>query len=188
MPAEADWNGLPVHLMHLILKKLEAHGYMRFLAVMRLVSKSWRAAVREYPAILGWSVDKLEDVSRLCALMPSMSVIQASSEGREINLQPLSACSQLTLVCLIGEPKMPSDVVCVDLAKLPASAKFVEMVDVKFSNSIFGSSSNPNVTQLNIVNSQNEVEDISLLLGDLPGLQVSCCCIPTTIIFCSARL
>lgn len=173
MSAEASWDALPLHLVHLILRNFEGHGFMRILAVMRLVSKSWHAAVREYPAVLGWSVDELEDVSELCALMPSMSGIQAISEQNEIDLQPLSACSQLTDVSLIGEPKMTSDVVYVDLSNVPLSVRSLAMNCVDFSGPTLSSDSSLNITNLDICDSQNDVEDVSSLLEDLPGLQVS---------------
>lgn len=73
------------------------------IASMRLVSKSWLAAVREHPIIPKHiAVTRADDLKKLCAIMPNMRGVKLSSAVGRINLTPLSALSTLEHLSLGG--------------------------------------------------------------------------------------
>ena len=97
---EADklrWNTLPQHLMDLILDSAEVVGGKKCIASMRLVSRSWLAAVRGHPmkpkAML---LTANHDLVKLCGIMPHMAGLDFNCSKECLDLGPLSAQSSLT--------------------------------------------------------------------------------------------
>ena len=97
------WNTVPLPLMELIIEKLDGFSGNGSLASMRLVSKSWLAAVTAYPGLLSdVEVEKASDMKNLRKIMPNVVGLELSCNNK-INLQPLSALSKLTYLSLAGQ-------------------------------------------------------------------------------------
>ena len=171
MAEKPDWDSLPQHLWHLIMRKLETIGSIKSVAVLRLVSKSLHAAFKEHSAIVDCQILEEGDVARMCALMPQMSAfIGVSERDCWIDLKPLSACSCLEGVSIAGSPY--SSAIIVDLAELPNPLMMLGLHSVSYD--IITLARGPwlaSIEELAISKSNVSSYDDSILLTLLPDLK-----------------
>ena len=160
---------LPVHLMALILQKMDPESDHSKAAHMRLVSKDWRAAFAECPGSTSRTVLHETDLERICALTPSMSQFHITTEGQPIFLAALAGCAQLDTVTVSC---IASEATAVDLRGLPGNVKHLAAYDVYLLPASFSSLTRLSIQTLDL----NFVSNISLelngLLDCLPTLEV----------------
>ena len=89
--------------MSVILDSAEAIGGKKCIASMRLVSKSWLAAVRAHPIKpKHMTLTANQDLVKLCAIMPHIVSLEFDCSGKGLDLSPVSAQSSLTHLSISG--------------------------------------------------------------------------------------
>ena len=89
------WNHLPLELHHMVMRILEKARGLRAILNMRLVSKSWHAAFKDYPGAAMCTINEHSDLSEMCGIMPAMSQLEIRVEGQQLELGHLQACTNL---------------------------------------------------------------------------------------------
>ena len=120
---EDRWEELPQDVLEIVVDKLERASGLRAFLALRLVSKSWKAAVRA--AFTGELEITINDsssaaISRMCRLLPGMSALNIKTCGTSFDLSPVSALSRLVSVDLYNDSISPI-LMRADLESLPAS-------------------------------------------------------------------
>ena len=172
MPRDSLWDTLPQHLMELIIEKLDEPRSRKSKARMRLVSKSWLAAVTAYPGTLKCkSVKQQDELLRLCQLLPNMTGLDLSSKMRKLSLQPLSIASQLSHLSLTGNAK---DLVELDtdISALPKSLRELHIKSICLAPDGFRSLQCVNLTSLSLCSGKSRAGEVWELLQHLPKLKV----------------
>ena len=184
----ANLKLLPLHLKVRILQALGSdHERYKHAAVMRMVSKEFLLAFAECPGHILRGKWKESDLARLSALAPSMTSITLGTRGEPLVLQPLSACTHLERVSIIGfmgEASVGKDKVRnihINFSGVPNSVLALEIrTDAAFIAHGLETFSCPNLQHLLICWSRHEhEEEIKRLINCLSGLQVmirACLC------------
>ena len=122
--SDAKWKSLPQHLMDEFISKLEYEGCEESVANMRLVSKAWNAAVRNYPGKLkDVQIREQRDIEDLCKAMPNMTGLEISSAEEHIKFGPLASLTGLTNLGIeAGEKELH-----LDLSDLPISLRKLQL-------------------------------------------------------------
>ena len=87
--------------MHLVMDHLRGLGGIKEVANLRRVSKGWQKAFEEYRGEAQADLKEGGDMAQLCGLMPSMtdlSLFNVKHKQHNLDMSPVSACSQLTSV------------------------------------------------------------------------------------------
>ena len=175
---------MPQHLMELIIKELHGFNLNRSLACMRLVSKSWLAAVTAHPGNLQLdSVENQRDLLQLCKLLPNMGGLEFSTRRMKLNLKALSTLSGLSHLSLVGV-RGKKEELSADISVLPRSLKELHLKSVHMPPECFQSLQCVDLTSLSLHYGRNEEEDVHELLQHLPKLKVVltfCLCIDKSI-------
>lgn len=118
---------LPQNLMDIILRLLAASGggIITIVSISQ-VCKAWRDAFAAYPAAPELVLDRIDAIAILAKMMPSMSSLDFTAIVKNVDLSPLSACTQLTSLCIeespdIDDPDIPNFALKLDLSDMPAS-------------------------------------------------------------------
>ena len=133
------WISLPQNLMDLILDLAEIVGGRQAIASMRLVSKSWRDAIREHPVTpKPLTINTRSDFVKLCDIIPHMTRLEFSSP-RWLDLRPLSNQSSLTHLCISGTLYFESNP-CgqADLSVLPSNLRSLKLRNIFFLEGSLG--------------------------------------------------
>ena len=89
---------LPLHLLEIIIQYVEQTAGWRSAAVLQLVSTSWRAAYRNYPAKV--DVDLRQgtpsDVQQLRKLLSNMQELTVHTPHENIFMESVGRCNKLT--------------------------------------------------------------------------------------------
>ncbi len=123
---------LPEDLMAIVIGKIYAEGSKNSIGSLRMVSKSWCAAVRECP-LKSWCivVKKSGDLKKLRDIMPKVTELHVSSQEPSVNVCPLSAMTGLTEVSIsdYGSHPRPNNWpgMLVNLSKLPSSLQKLQL-------------------------------------------------------------
>ena len=141
----ATSDDLPIPILEIIIQYVEQDAGWRSAAVLQLVSKSWRAAYRNYPSKV--DVDLRQgapsDVQQLCKLLPNMQELTVNTAHENVILDSISQCSQMTklvvsALCDLEEfSDETGDILCqgdFDLSCLPASLKQLRLSEVSLGD------------------------------------------------------
>lgn len=143
----------------------------RSLACLRLVSKSWLAAVTAHPGNLQLdSVENQRDLLRLCKLLPNMGGLEFSIRRMKLNLKTLSTLSGLSHLSLVGV-RGKKEELSADISVLPKSLKELHLKSVHMPSECFQSLQCVDLTSLSLHYGRNEEEDVHELLQHLPKLK-----------------
>ena len=174
----SDWNHLPQHLVELVLGKLASSIGSSNMAAVRLVSRSWHRAFREYPWQEYTNVSSSIQMEKICRVRPCMvSLYVESKRLGTIKLDCLSSLCHLTSLRLHGRAFHRFDKdeyieTCVELGYLPSALKRLEMDSVYVDPGTLSSLHCPSLTHLEFAWEQNEDPEIAELLHCLPSLKV----------------
>ena len=155
--------------MELIIKKLDEPYSRKSKGRMRLVSKSWLAAVTAHPGTLKCkSIKEQDELLRLCQLLPNMTGLDLRTRRRELDLRPLSLLSQLSHLSLAGNVvKLHSDI-----SALPKSLRALCLKPVSLTPDGFKNLQCVNLTFLSLQSSRTWTNEAWELLRHLPDLKV----------------
>ena len=162
--------------MDLIIGKACKQRESSSIACMRLVSKSWLAAVTAFSgAVKSLRIEEQEDLLRLCKVLPNTVSLEIDSEIRELRLDTLSALSKLTSFRLEGSlHRDPRDDISVDISGLPNNLRKLDLHTVHVLPACFGSLNLENVSSLSFIASKTMNPELWKLLQHLPRLEVIC--------------
>ena len=124
---------LPVELMVLVISKLDAIGGSNTIVDLRMVSKSWNAAVKEYPMTKTFHVTKVGDLRKLCKIIPNPRELTVTRQELKLNLRPLASLTSLTKVSIAGIEYAWSDglrQLYARLSNLPSSLRMLQLTHV----------------------------------------------------------
>ncbi len=147
------------------------------MASLRLVSKSWREAVKRCP----WTAQcRIRDGSTLegvCKILPSLTFLHLSCKQLgTIKLEPLRRHSALTGLQVTGEVLMTTDGQIVEplleLSYLPSQLKSLTVAACFADTAAFTKINCPQLTRMEILSSQTKGYQIAELLSHLPALKV----------------
>ena len=197
---EADhlrWNSLPQHLMDLILDSVLVVGGNGCIASMRLVSKSWLAAVRAHPMKpKHMSLTANHDLVKLCGIMPHMAGLDFNCAEHRPDLSPLSAQTSLSHLSIggHGDLREPPLLTGADLSHLPKSLRSLALQTVSVQPGSFGSLSFASLRELTIdgVSASPALQELLTCLPNLevnahrlsPRLDVSNICVKNSALTC----
>ena len=104
---DARWGGLAQDILEVIIRKFKETSGLSACLALQLVSKSWRAAVRNAPLKVEVHIDKIiqgtqspEAIAGICGLLPGLSDLSIYSYGTELDVSPVSVLSRLTNLVL----------------------------------------------------------------------------------------
>lgn len=91
-------DDLPIPILEIIIHHVEQDAGWRSAAILQLVSKSWRAAYRNYPAKVDLDLRQgpPSNVQQLCKLLPNMQELTVNTAHENVLLDSISQCYQLT--------------------------------------------------------------------------------------------
>lgn len=177
-PAQSyKWNTLPQHLMDPIIKQVEVQCGLSGILLMRQVSKSWLAAIGDYPTAARCSVYDTTQLAILCKMMPGMSSleIQCDSLGY-LKLKSLARLLHLTRLSLYGIPYHSEEPAklqpLVKLNHLPATLQILGMNGIYADRHSFGAIECPGLTRLIFYWHSNKSTDAQELVERFPNLKV----------------
>ena len=147
------------------------------MAAVRLVSRSWHKAFREYPWQESIVVSSSIQMEKTCQVRPGMVLLEVESKRLgTIKLDCLSSLCHLTNLKLLGEAFNDIDdqyvETCVELGYLPSALKKLDMDTVYVDPGSLSSLHCPSLTYLAFAWEQNEDPEIAELLCCLPSLKV----------------
>ncbi len=158
------------------MAKLEEEAGIEEVADLRLVSKDWHAAFREYPCQFTHSVQG-PDTQRLLAIQPNISSLTMMCRHQNtVDLGPLAAATHLTTLSLNGTTFKNGDEYLeplVKLSKLPSTLLTLDLDSVFASPAYCEKLPCTSLTKLLFTGQQNTCSEIVLLLQQLPGLRVN---------------
>ena len=173
------WNSLPQHLMDVILDSAEAMGGKKCIARIRLVSKSWLAAVRAHPMKLKhMRVMTARDLVTLCGIIPHMAGLDFTYKAgptESPDLSPLSAQSSLTHLSISRcDSTSPKLILLTDasLSCLPSSLKSLVLGNTCVLPENLGSLKFVRLRSLTL-SPASKAPTTQKLLNCLPDLEVS---------------
>ena len=113
---------LPQEVLEIVVSKLRRRFSLQAYLTLQLVSKSWKAAVRNaFRGDLEVQIDDASSasISRMCRVLPGMSSLSIETPGLNFDLSPVSALSSLVVLGLknISDSVIPE----ADLKSLPTS-------------------------------------------------------------------
>ena len=172
-PKGSAWHSLPFAVMDMIMHNLKGRGSLADVAVMRQVCKAWHAAFRQYPASLTWSTQNKDDLLGLCNMMPDMASLKVQSTSLDIDLQPVSVCTNLSFLRLDRTANLReqiADIPAVDLSLLPRNLKGLEVNGLTATWPALHSCSGLEMTSLKYLWPSSNTDDASELFKLLPCL------------------
>lgn len=166
---------MPSGPMDIILKEFRRNIGIKGLLTLRLVSKQWRDSCTEYSGAVDITVKRSTDLIDPCKIWPSLTGLTVSWIDRHTDLNPLSNCSRLTNVRLIGrkgnfyvtEPQL-----LLGLAHMPKSLRAMSLVDLWVEPGSLENIRFVGLTQLRLLLPRKLTSDPHALLKHLPQLQV----------------
>lgn len=168
------WADLPPDIVFKILEEIakDRSGYDQTssLVLLRLVSKSWKAAVAAYPARLACYAVCLPAV---CKLFPKMAnaTILLVNDSTSVRLAPLAQCSQLSSVTLASRATDPKRVLLQDL---PPSVRKLQLRGLLVDEICLGEASHLPITHFTVFSgSVADLSDLTALPEKLPFIQVT---------------
>lgn len=124
--------------MHLVIGQLLPPEGAVNLAPLRQVCKAWRDALAGYPLEPSWEyvLDGKQELSKLIEIMPGIASLQFSALKQDLDLQPLSACTQLTTLWIDHNSdnkklNKAGPLLSVDVSSLPASLEDFQLDGVR---------------------------------------------------------
>lgn len=167
--SNSKWKTLPQHLMDEFISKLEDEGCEESVANMRLVSKAWNAAVRNYPGKLkDVQIREHCDIEDLCKAMPNMTGLEISSAEEHLDFGPLASLNGLTnLVIEAGEKELH-----LDLSDLPSSIRKLQLKAAYVSQHCHKALKCVSPQSSTLAFGEDSNSEIWKLLGQVPKLQV----------------
>ena len=165
--------------MIMVVRKLDGMGYRKAIASLRLVSQSWKAAVREHPMRANpIRVERNCELRKLCQIMPKMRELSIFSQEQVINLLPLSGLTSLTKVSLYGfEYAALTEVpqLRANLSTLPSTLKTLNLTYVDLPPNCLNSLNVTNLKLLNLELEATRILAVWKMLQQLPNLEVIVC-------------
>ena len=162
--------------MDLIFGELVARVGIKAFAILRLVSRTWLAAMTEHPVspMKPIAVEDRTNVRKLVQLMPQMERVQLCSMDSSINLGPLSTLTSLTQLKIEGhsKPGQQSETVA-NLTSLPPTLRELQLSCVQIPPSHFKYMKCCLIIVLRLKFGQALQPEIGRLLNLLPELKVA---------------
>lgn len=161
--------------MVMIIRELAANGNTKAIASLRLVSKSWRAAVREQSMTLeNVEVARCGDLRKLCKIVPKIDKLAISCNEPKVNLRSLSGLTSLRAISIAGcKYALEIDTLFLaDLSHLPSSLTKLQLSCTETYSSCLRSLK---ITDLRVLTLQYDPfrqPKIWSLLQCLPNLEV----------------
>ncbi len=129
------WDQLPQELLGIVMQKLDNFGGLDAVLPVRLVSRAWHAAFKQFPGTATCKIDRHNDASAVCSIMPAMSSIEVRVEENRLDLHQLYDCSNLRALSISKvNRKFPDEhplTIC--LAQLPQKIQSLELWGAKMS-------------------------------------------------------
>ena len=156
--------------MLLIIEKMPpppGYSIEKMLALMRQVSRSWRAAVESYSGSLSMYSVFLEDY---CHFLPNLSSlhVEMGSKGSDMGLSDLQACTRLSSLSL---DNLEDRTIRLDVGNLPASLRSLSLFAFSIDAEDVEQLPCTGLTQLSWVHTFRPA-DFALLLPRISKLQV----------------
>ena len=170
-----NWGLLPQHLLERIFAHLEDSDLGESFADLRLVSKSWLAAVKAYPGHLrDVEIGADSHLKDLCKMMPNMVGLEMSPRCKKLKLQLLASLSRLTHLSLDGSYSFwdTDEELRADLSGLPRSLEVLWLRYVYVPPESFTRLKCVNLRSLGFDFGQNKPIEVWQLLQHLPKLEV----------------
>lgn len=165
-----------------IVRELAANGNMKAIASLRLVSKAWRAAVREHPVTFkDIRVTKWGDLRKLNKISHQISQLTIGCNQRKLNLCPLSSLTNLRSIGITGyrDDWSVKQQLYAGLSHLPGSLTELQLAFVELRSSSLRSLKITDLRVLTLQFSPYHSPNIWSLLQCLPNLEVNLCKLPT---------
>ena len=194
--ATSTWSDLPQNLMDSIMRQIEMECGIKCVLTLRLVSKAWHDAFKNYPAAVA-CIHPFDDLETISHIMPSVASLQIyEKSGHGVDLNPVSRCTQLTRIDF-NNTSMSS--ASVDLACLPASLTEINMMYFRVDPTCLHDLQCSHLTKLDCRNGDSPALEIWTLLQNLPHLKASppahstswllaCFCFANLLIFWMPRI
>ena len=178
------WADLPRDLLNRIFVKFgDFHEQpIQDLLTLRLVCKSWRAAITEYSGHSHVTIGKSTDLFGICKLVPTMSRLTVSSPRLDFYLHPVLACSRLISLHLLRDQADDFDphnfkTSTVDVTVLPSSLLQLDIGNCRLDPANVKHIRCIGLTRLAFAG-VNSLPEICQVLDRLPDLKV----IPKTVV------
>lgn len=160
------------------MQKLAAEFGMTSLFPLRLVSKAWNDAFKDYSGDSRIIIEGESDLQRLITIMPNTSslLISISSGSVEVSLSPLKECRQLTgLQLSYDSTEQHSEGTFMGIDSLPTTLKALSLRRAYAPPESFAEANFPAVTTLDYLiprHRDGETCIVSELLQRMPSLKV----------------
>ena len=161
------------------MEKLEDSGDLRDVSDMRLVTKAWHTAFKEYPTDYDFGADEAS-LEQLLAIKPNLSKLELmNTRQHKVQLGLLTAASSLTSLHITGNTW--TDIAnqalqpLVKLNKLPPSLQVLNLDSVYIHPAYVSKLVCTNLTDLSFSGQQNNGNNVVELLTHLPKLEVPIC-------------
>lgn len=169
------WNHLPLELHHMVMRVLERARGLRAILSMRLVSKSWHAAFKDYPGAAMCTINEHSDLSEMCGIMPAMSQLEIRVEGQQLELGHLQACTNLrslSITCMNrGYQGYEKLIICLD--SITNTVESLELWGVRMQALPSQGSA---LTKLALHSACNTPREFWKMIVGLPQIKVSLVC------------
>lgn len=151
LACRSEWDSLPDHLSTVIIGKLvdsfdldsDPSGALRAILLLRLISKSWEAAISQYVGGISMDVQRPLDLLRMGKLLPHISrLLITSNSGPYQRLVRASTQRSSPPSYPIGRDSR----LCLNLRYLPLSLVDLSLSDCQIYPDSFEHFSSANVT------------------------------------------
>lgn len=163
---------LPQLATDIIFEHVEASDGFHGILCLRLVSKAWLAAVREYPGSAELDSD-LKELDSLLRIMPRVTKLSLCSHllsSKTINLSPLAQCKQLTSLELFdGSGGYES--LTINVVGSPNSFRELGVCNLRLGVGSFNNAAS-SITSLKLQRTKSVREDEWEWVQNLPNLKV----------------